>query len=169
MAGLATPKPRGVSQSNAPNGVPPSRANPWPWLTVAWIGVIFFSSTSLASKWAESFFTFLSGEFLKSLKHNSSSYDVIHLLADKGFHVSLFCILAMFLWLAIRRLPRKPAVIILCGAVVGSASEFLQRFFPDRDPALRDVLINIGGTALGVLVCYAATRRRVGRRPVSVA
>jgi len=35
----------------------------------------------------------------------------------------------------------------------------LQRFFPGRDPALRDVLINVGGTALGVAASVLAAKR----------
>ncbi len=49
-------------------------------------------------------------------------------------------------------------MILLCGAIVGSCSEYLQRFFPDRDPAIRDVLINIGGTALGLLICRSVVK-----------
>lgn len=148
-----------------------SRVSAWIWAVFIWIGVILFSSTSLASQWAEHFFSFLSEDLFSSVDRNSSSYGVLHLIADKGFHVSLFCVLAILLWLALRNGIRKPWIIILCGAVVGSSSEFLQRFFPDRDPALRDVLINIGGTAFGVAVCIAASRiqRRLTRQPSEVA
>ena len=135
-----------------------SRVSAWIWAVFIWIGVILFSSTSLASRWAEHSFSFLSEGLFGGVDRNSSSYGILHLLADKGFHVSLFCVLAILLWLALRNGIRKPWIIVLCGAVVGSSSEFLQRFFPDRDPAIRDVLINIGGTALGVAICLAASR-----------
>ncbi len=90
--------------------------------------------------------------FLSQLRPNSSPYGVIHLLADKSVHVGLFCVLAILLWKALPNTARKPLIILAIGALVGSCSEFLQRFFPDRDPAIRDVLINIGGTALGILL-----------------
>ncbi len=134
------------------------RVNNWIWAVVAWIGVIFFSSTSLASKWAEGLFNFISSEFLSGLHPDSPSFGIVHLLADKGFHVSLFCVLAILLWLAVMHGGRKWLLILLAGASVGACSELLQRFFPDRDPAVRDVLINIGGTALGLIVCKLATR-----------
>ena len=134
------------------------RVNNWIWAVLAWIGVIFVSSTSLASKWAEGLFDFISSEFLSGLHRDSPSFGIVHLVADKGFHVSLFCILAILLWLAIMYDGRKWLLILLSGAVVGTCSELLQRFFPDRDPAVRDVLINIGGTALGLMFCVAATR-----------
>ena len=131
-----------------------SRTNAWIWAVIAWIGVIFFSSTSLASKWAESTFRYFSDQLFSQLQNSPDSFGIVHLLADKGFHVSLFCILAIFLWQALSPSSNKNWVILLCGAVVGSCSEFLQRFFPDRDPAIRDVFINIAGTALGLGLCH---------------
>ncbi len=140
------------------------RVNAWIWAVLLWIGVIFFSSTSLASEWAEEFFRAISGILFGQLTTDPSSYGLIHLLADKGFHVSLFCVLAVLLWLALPNMARKSWIIVLCGALVGSCSEFLQRFFPDRDPAIRDVIINIGGTALGLAVCVAVVRMQGQRR-----
>ena len=137
------------------------------WLVLAWIGVIFFSSTSLAGKWAEGAFRFLSDLFLFQMPRESSSYGVLHLLADKGFHVGLFCVLAILLWWALPGSQAKASMIVLCGAVVGSCSEFLQRFFPDRDPAIRDVLINIFGTVLGLALCLTVRRLPVGSRQPS--
>jgi len=146
-----------------------SRVNGWTWAVFAWIGVIFFSSTSLASKWAEGSFGFFSHALFGHLDEHSSSYGIIHLLADKGLHVSLFCVLAILLWLAVHQSRTKSRIILLAGAMVGSCSEILQRFFPDRDPAIRDVLINIGGTALGIGICLLVSRIQAQRReqPVS--
>jgi VanZ family protein len=126
----------------------------WSWVAVlVWIGVIFFTSTSLASRWAETTYTFVSGTFFDTSAPNYKPSTLMHLIADKGFHVAIFCVLAMLLWIALATVRRKFLAILLCGALVGSCSEFLQRFFPDRDPALRDVLINTIGTALGALLC----------------
>ena len=140
------------------------RLNGWLWAVGAWICVILFSSTSLASVWAERVFGLVSGALFGRWRQDPSSYGIVHLLADKGFHVALFCVLAVLLWQAFASTERKPWLIIACGAIVGSSSEFLQRFFPDCDPAIRDVLINIGGTALGVLICIALVRLRRERR-----
>ena len=135
----------------------PKRA--WLFPVALWISVIFFSSTSLASRWCESTFTYVSGVLFSQLHPHSSPYEWVHLLADKGLHVTLFCVLAILLWQALPKSRQKVLAIIACGAVVGSCSEFLQRFFPDRDPAIRDVLINVAGTALGVVICVLALRR----------
>jgi VanZ family protein len=132
----------------------------WILAVVVWIGVIFFSSTSLAARWCEEAFRFLSAIIFSHLRPNDSSYGIIHLLADKGVHVGLFLVLALLLWQALPSAQWKIARIILFGAAVGSASEFLQRFFPGRDPAVRDILINIAGTAVGVGVCLAWMKHR---------
>ncbi len=144
-----------------------NRINVWFWAVIAWIGVIFFSSTSLASQWAEHLFSAIAAIFLSGLDRNSSSYGAFHVLSDKGLHVSLFCILAILLWRALPNSPRKLWMIVLTGAIVGSCSEFLQRFFPDRDPAIRDVLINIGGTVLGILLCLSFARLRFATRRIA--
>jgi len=130
------------------------------WLSaaLAWIGVIFFSSTTLASQWCEAAFTRLSTLLFGSIHPGYSSYDVIHLLADKSVHVTLFLVLAALLWKALPSAPAKWAIILLAGLFVGSCSEFFQRFFPGRDPAIRDVLINLSGTALGVILCSKLAR-----------
>ncbi len=135
----------------------------WRLTVVAWIGLISFSSTSVASEWSEQGFRYLSQLLFSELPPTSSPYGVIHLLADKGVHVTLFCVLALLLWKALPDAPAKPLIILACGAVVGSYSEFLQRFFPGRDPAIRDALINTSATALGILICEIARRHSLRR------
>jgi VanZ family protein len=60
----------------------------------------------------------------------------------------------------------KGWIILASGFTIGSISEFLQSFFPDRDPALRDVVINTTGTALGIVLCLLADRVRTRRHTV---
>jgi VanZ family protein len=125
----------------------------WLLALIVWIGVILFSSTLLAAQWCEEGFRFLSATIFGNLLRDDSSYGLIHLLADKSVHVALFLVLALLLWRILPSAPWKTVAILVAGALVGSASEFLQRFFPGRDPALRDVLINICGTGIGAAVC----------------
>jgi len=140
-----------------------SRRNARVLAVIAWIGVIFFSSTSLASQWCEQGFSWLSSLLFGHLGPTDPSYGILHLLADKGVHVSLFLILAMLLCMTIPQIRWKAAIVLGCGALVGSCSEFLQRFFPGRDPAIRDVLINIGGTAAGLALHFAIVHFRDDR------
>jgi VanZ family protein len=121
--------------------------------TVTWVAVILFSSSSLAGKWSEEVFRAVSAVlFGQSLRPGNPLYGSVHLLADKGFHVTLFTILAILLWMSLRSASRKITVIIFIGAAVGSISEYVQSFFPGRDPAIRDVFINLAGTVLGTLI-----------------
>jgi len=133
------------------NNLNASRMNPWVPVALGWTGIIFLSSTSTAGVWSEEAFRWLSGLFLgRVMQAGDSVYSFVHLLADKGFHVTLFLVLAVLLWKIVPRGPWKIARILIVGGIVGSASEFLQSFFPGRDPAIRDVLINVAGTAFGI-------------------
>jgi VanZ family protein len=134
------------------------QVNNWLWAVIAWLGVIFFSSTSLASKWAEESFRTLAQLIFGNLNPFSGSYGLFYLLTDKGFHVAMFCVFAVLLWRTLAHAENKVWVILIAGAITGCCSELLQRLFPDRDPAVRDVLINVGGTALGIAACIVASR-----------
>lgn len=134
--------------------------SPWWFAVAAWLGVIAFSSTSAAGQDSEQAFYSLSSILFRYLHPNYSEYRIIHFLADKGVHVTLFAVLAILLWQALSPFHWKIVAILLVGAFIGSCSEFLQSFYPDRDPAIRDVLINIGGTALGILICFVVSRWR---------
>ena len=120
-----------------------SRAG-WALLLCFWIAFIFFSSTSVAAEWADlAYYTIVSHAPGASFLENQN---VVYLLADKGFHVFMFVILALVL----ARIFTGPTSILVIAFVVGICSEFLQRFFPDRDPAVRDVIINFSGALIGL-------------------
>jgi VanZ family protein len=127
-----------------------ARSNVWGWLAVVWVGVIFFSSSSLAGKSSEEAFSALSRLLLAQLQPGTPPYNIIHLLADKSVHICLFAVFAVLLWKALAHTRRRIGWILLLGAITGTCSEILQSFFPGRDPAFTDVLINIGGTSLGI-------------------
>lgn len=121
----------------------------------------------MAGQSSEAAFSSLSWFLFRFFHPNYAEYRVIHFLADKGVHVVLFAVLAILLWQAMPQGPWKKAAIVLTGAFVGSCSEFLQSFYPGRDPAIRDVIINTAATALGLAICLAFSRwhrRRLMRR-----
>lgn len=124
----------------------------WRIAVLGWIGLIFFSSTSLAGRLSEQVFATLSNLLFQGWRSIPGPDHPIHFVAEKGVHVTLFAVLAVLLWQALPDLPRKLGYVILAGTAVGCGSEFLQRFFPGRDPALRDVCINVSATALGALI-----------------
>jgi VanZ family protein len=134
--------------------------NPWNWTLVGWIGVIFLSSTSLAGEKSEQAFSYLSEVFLVRLRTATSFQGVVHLLADKSVHLGLFCVLGILLWKTLANAKRRIPVVLLQGAIIGSCSELIQGFFPGRDPAISDVLVNVVGTAIGIAISIAIAKVR---------
>ena len=125
----------------------------------AWIGIIFFSSTGIAGYWSERTFCYGAGKLFWGLPTDSFPYRLIHFAAEKSVHVSLFLVLAILLWQCLPSVRRKIPVILFIAAAVGSISEYLQSFFPGRDPAFRDVCINVLGATVGTLMILMAQRR----------
>jgi VanZ family protein len=94
-----------------------------------------------------------------------ASSNIVHFLAEKGFHVFLFVVLAVLLWNAVPSARGNPSLILFIGSVLGSCSEWLQRFQPQRDPSLRDVCINVAATAFGAVMSLLLFRpRRLNHR-----
>ena len=135
----------------------------WNLAVLAWTGVIFFSSTSIADQWGEQGFNWLLSIFFSHSGPGTSSYAIFHLLAHKSVHVFLFLVLALLLWKSVPDGEWKIALILVFGAFIGSCSEFLQRFFPGRDPAIRDVLINVAATGLGIFACLTVKKLQLQR------
>jgi VanZ family protein len=130
------------------------RRSTWILLCCLWVCFVFFSSTSLALQWSELAFHAIVGTSDGHFAH------ILHPVADKGFHVFMFTILALLL----SRIFASPTLgtigtILLIACVVGTCSEVLQALFPDRDPAIRDVMINFAGAVLGVLINTLLVRR----------
>lgn len=132
--------------------------------SVAWTLLILFSSTSLAADYCEQAFAWLYGSTVAKHFTSTDAYDSLHFVAEKSVHLTLFFVLGVLLWQVFSaRRGRRLATVVLGGLIVGTASELLQRFFPGRDPAIRDVFINVTGTFLGAAVC-TLTRRRPGEK-----
>jgi VanZ family protein len=135
--------------------------NPMAWtgLLPVWIGLILFSSTSLAGEVSDAAFTRLVAAHIRR-------YDIfdlyhrwhVYFLAEKTVHLTLFIVLAIVLWRSLPNGPWRFGVVLLCGSLVGCCSELVQCLFPDRDPAVRDVLINAAGTAIGAAIGFFYTR-----------
>jgi VanZ family protein len=129
---------------------------------VGWIAGIFFSSTSLAGRSSDEAFHSISRFFGYEPDPDAPDPDRIHFLAEKSVHIVLFSVLGILLWRRIPNRGQKVLTSLLSGTIIGAFSEFLQRFFPERDPAISDVLINIGGTAVGIAVCEIQKSKRDG-------
>jgi len=139
---------------------PATSRHAWMAASAAWTALIFFSSTSIASEYCERAFAWIYGSMIGKQFPSDKAFDWMHFLAEKSVHLTLFFVLGILLWQVFTATQwRRVCEVVLLGLIVGTASELVQSFFPDRDPALRDVVINVTGTFLGAAVCARKNRR----------
>jgi VanZ family protein len=129
------------------------------WLPLLiWLGVIFVGSTSVMS--AEHTSRYIV-PFLLWLKPGMSPNTIwtILIAARKCAHVTEYAILALLLWRALRSLAvlRTKTLMVfgaalLACALFAASDEFHQTFVKSRTPSLRDVLLDVGGALLGLLI-----------------
>jgi VanZ family protein len=131
-------------------------------LLSGWIGLILFSSTGIAGRWANALYALLS---LRS----GLGGGVTLLLFQKAYHVFLFAVLGgLLVSAASSRLPAWSRAI-LWSFVIGALSEALQLAFDGRGPSFADVLLNGASGAAGGLLWLRvlAVRRKTAPRAVS--
>jgi VanZ family protein len=130
-----------------------------------WLGVIFVGSTNLMSAEHTSRFVV---PFLLWLKPGMSPQTiwVIFVVMRKCAHVTEYAVLALLLWRALRSVPiLGTKTLLVFGAVVlgcalfAASDEFHQTFFKSRTPSVRDVLLDIAGAILGLLIGASFARR----------
>ena len=144
------------------------------WLPLlVWLVVIFVGSTNLMS--AEHTSRFIV-PFLLWLKPMSpQTIWVILVFMRKCAHVTEYAILALLLWRALRSLPTlsmKMSVAFgaaLLGCTVFAATdEFHQSFVKSRTPSVHDVLLDVAGALLGLLIGASLARRHFKKRQDAV-
>jgi VanZ family protein len=136
------------------------------WLPLLiWLGVIFGGSTNVMS--AEHTSRYI-GPLLFWLKPDMSPNTswIIVVVARKCAHVSEYAILGLLLWRALCSVPAlrtKPLVVfgaVLIGCALFAASdEFHQTFVKSRTPSVHDVLLDIAGALVGLLIAASFARR----------
>jgi VanZ family protein len=136
------------------------------WLPLLiWVSVIFVGSTNLMSAEHTSRFVV---PFLLWLKPGMSPQTIwlILIAARKCAHVTEYAVLSLLLWRALRAVPilHKKALTVFGVVMVGCAlfaasDEFHQIFVKSRTPSVRDVLLDIAGAILGLLVGASFARR----------
>ncbi len=137
------------------------------WLPLlVWLGVIFLGSTNLMS--AEHTSRFIV-PFLLWLKPGMAPDRILFILIvmRKCAHVGEYAVLALLLWRALRSVPtlqtKRPilfiAVLIAC-AVFAASDEFHQSFVKSRTPSIRDVLLDVSGALMGLLISASFAFRR---------
>ena len=146
------------------------------WLPVLiWLGVMFVGSTGLLS--AEQTSRFLV-PFLRWLKPDIATETLaqIHFYVRKLGHIFEYALLAMLLWRAMRggtnlriRMSFVFAAVWLTCGVFAVSDEFHQSFMPSRTAASSDVLIDICGATIGLVICLMISRKHATATPINLA
>lgn len=144
------------------------------WLPLLiWVSVIFVGSTSGLSAEHTSRYAV---PFLIWLKPGMSPTTIwtIIVIARKCAHVSEYAVLALLLWRALRSVPALlTKTLMVYGAVLvgcslfAASDEFHQTFVKSRTPSVRDVLLDVAGTLLGLLIGASFARHRPNRFPAT--
>ena len=136
------------------------------WLPVLiWLGLIFVGSTDALS--AEQTSRFLV-PFLRWFDPQISGATIaaIQLMIRKLGHITEYAILAMLLWRGLRRgtrLQAKMSILFslawLAAAIFAVTDEFHQSFAPSRTASPNDVIIDICGAVVGLVICMVFAAR----------
>jgi len=140
------------------------------WLPLLiWLGVIFVNSSSAMSAEHTSRHVL---PFLLWLKPGMSPQAIwISLVfVRKSAHVIEYTVLALLLWRALRSvsLLRPHTLIAFGAALLGStlfaaSDEFHQTFVKSRTASGRDVLLDVAGALLGLLIAVSFARHHPGK------
>jgi len=140
-------------------------------LLLIWLGVIFVGSTDLMSAEHTSRFTV---PILLWLKPGMAPETLrsIHLAMRKCAHVFEYAILALLLWRALRSGSALRAemsilfgVVLLGCAVFAASDEFHQSFVKSRTSSVRDVVLDVAGALIGLLIGASFAHRHPKNAP----
>ena len=137
------------------------------WLPVlGWLVLTFIGSTNAMSTEQTSRFIV---PFLLWLKPGMTQQTIwtIIVFMRQCAHVGEYAVLALLMWRALRwgvsvsmRMPTLCGVVLLGCALFAASDEFHQTFVKSRTPSVRDVLLDIGGASLGLLIAATFATRR---------
>lgn len=130
-----------------------------------WMLLIFIGSTDVLSAAHTSHFVLPSLLWLHP-QISIGTIATIHFALRKLGHLTEYAILATLLWCALRSTfasTRSIAItmlVFLASAVFAASDELHQSFVPTRTASIKDVMIDIGGAAIALSLCFALRRRR---------
>jgi len=137
------------------------------WMpAIVWMMLIFAGSSDVLSDTNTSRFIV---PFLHWLypQISNEAVNIINIGIRKFGHVSEYLILAILLWRAFQqganwkaRLSILFVATLLGCAAFAAGDEFHQSFVPTRTPSPLDVLIDICGALVGVVICVAVASRK---------
>ena len=135
-------------------------------LLLIWLGVIFIGSTDLLSAEQTSRFIVPILLWLKPGMAPETTW-IILVMMRKCAHVTEYAILALLLGRALRsgtalrvKMSMLFGTVLLGCAVFAASDEFHQSFVKSRTPSVRDVLLDIVGALIGLLIGMSFAHRR---------
>ena len=139
------------------------------WLpALVWMAVIFVGSTDVLSEPNTSRFI-VPLLFWLNPHISFEAVDMINMACRKFGHVSEYAILAVLLWRALRaethwqaRISVMFVATLLGCAAFAAGDEFHQSFVPTRTPSLRDILIDLAGASVALMICALVAQKRSG-------
>ena len=134
-----------------------------------WLVLIFIGSTDLMS--AEHTSRII-GPILRWLHPTISPQTVaqVQTMVRKTAHISEYAVLAMLCFRAVtmtlwpNRAVLVAAIVLSCCAFFAASDEFHQSFVPSRTASLRDVVIDICGATIGVVLYSLFRQRKLSKR-----
>jgi VanZ family protein len=141
------------------------------WLPlVIWLGVMFVGSTNLMSSENTSRYIVPSLLWLNP-EISPDTMWIIHVVVRKCAHVTEYAILAFLMWRALRSFPALRTKATMCfGAVLlgcaffDTSDEFHQTFVKSRTPSVHDVLLDVAGALVGLLIGASFAHRDPKKR-----
>jgi VanZ family protein len=129
------------------------------WVPVlGWLVVTFIGSTNVMSVEHTSRFIVPFLLWLKPGMTQETTWVIIVFMRHCA-HVGEYMVLAFLMWRALRwsisvsmRMSTLCGVVLLGCALFAASDEFHQTFVKSRTPSLRDVLLDVGGASLGLLI-----------------
>ena len=143
------------------------------WLPLLiWLGIMFVGSTDVLSSEQTSRFVV---PFLRWLKPDITAEALaqIHFLLRKLAHVAEYAILAALLCRALgsgTTLRLRMSILLFTVWIVcvffAASDEFHQSFVSSRTPSPRDVMIDMCGALVGLMICriFAGREAQIGNR-----
>ena len=136
------------------------------WMPVfIWLALIYVGSTDLMSTEHTSRFL---GPFLRWLKSDITADAIakVQFFVRKLAHLTEYAILATLLWRAVYRgtnLKTKMSIVFVTASVVSilvaASDEFHQSFVSSRSASAGDVLIDMIGAIIGLMIGWSFTHR----------
>jgi VanZ family protein len=126
-----------------------------------WAALVFVCSSRAAGDAAAQVFAWLYALGLElGMITSGAHYERDLVIGQKSFHVLLFAVLGLLIRRAFGS-SLKPTSVALLGLVIAGGTEAAQRFFPGREPAVSDLLLNCLGFAAGVALALSSGRAQM--------